>query len=49
MTFSDFNEVVPKLYIGSHPEPEDPFVMGANVLFLSRPTRLPARYHATVR
>ena len=32
MTFSDFNEVVPGLYIGSHPEPEDPFDFGATVV-----------------
>jgi protein-tyrosine phosphatase len=32
VTFSDFNAVVPKLYIGSHPEPEDPFDLGANVV-----------------
>jgi protein-tyrosine phosphatase len=32
MTFSDFAEVVPGLYIGSHPEPEDPFELGATVV-----------------
>ena len=32
MTFSDLAEVVPGLYIGSNPEPEDPFSLGANVV-----------------
>lgn len=32
MTFSDFAEVVPGLHIGSHPEPEDPFILGATVV-----------------
>lgn len=32
MTFSDYVEVVPGLYIGSHPEPEDPFELGATVV-----------------
>ena len=32
MTFSDLSEVIPGLYIGSNPEPEDPFVLGANVV-----------------
>jgi hypothetical protein len=32
VTFSDFAEVVPGLYIGSHPEPEDPFDLGATLV-----------------
>ena len=32
MTFSDFAELVPGLHIGSHPEPEDPFELGATVV-----------------
>ena len=32
VTFSDYAEVVPGLYIGSHPEPEDPFELGATVV-----------------
>lgn len=32
MTFSDFSEVVPGLHIGAHPEPEDPFELGATVV-----------------
>lgn len=32
MSFSDFAEVVPGLYIGAHPEPEDPFELGATVV-----------------
>jgi protein-tyrosine phosphatase len=32
MTFTDFVDVIPGLYIGSHPEPDDPFELGANVV-----------------
>jgi Dual specificity phosphatase, catalytic domain len=32
VTYSDFVEVIPGLYIGSHPEPEDPFDFGADVV-----------------
>jgi hypothetical protein len=32
VTFSDFNAVVPGLYIGSHPEPDDPFDLGPTVV-----------------
>lgn len=32
MTFSDYTEVEPGLFVGSHPEPEDPFELGANVV-----------------
>ena len=32
MTFSDYAEVVPGLFVGAHPEPEDPFDLGANVV-----------------
>jgi len=31
-SFSDFAEVAPGLFIGAHPEPEDPFDMGATVV-----------------
>ena len=37
MTFSDFTAVVPGLYIGSHPEPEDPFQLGATVVVCLTP------------
>ena len=47
MTFSDFAEVVPGLYIGSHPEPEDPFELGATVVVPSHPARLHARSRGT--
>ena len=32
MTFSDYAEVTPGLFVGAHPEPEDPFDLGANVV-----------------
>lgn len=32
LAFTDFAEVAPGLYLGSHPEPEDPFELGANVV-----------------
>lgn len=32
MTFTDLVEVVPGLYVGSHPEPDDPFDLGAGVV-----------------
>ena len=32
MTFSDYAEVAPGLFVGAHPEPEDPFDLGANVV-----------------
>ncbi len=32
MTFTDVVDVIPGLYIGSHPEPDDPFELGANVV-----------------
>jgi hypothetical protein len=32
VTFSDYAEVTPALFVGAHPEPEDPFVLGANVV-----------------
>jgi protein-tyrosine phosphatase len=32
MSFFDYSEVVPGLYIGAHPEPEDPFDLGADVV-----------------
>jgi protein-tyrosine phosphatase len=31
-SFSDFAEVVPGLFVGAHPEPEDPFDLGATVV-----------------
>jgi protein-tyrosine phosphatase len=37
VTFSDFTAVVPGLYIGSHPEPEDPFQLGASVVVCLTP------------
>ena len=32
VTFSDYAEVTPGLFVGAHPEPEDPFDLGANVV-----------------
>ena len=32
MTFSDYAEVTPGLFVGAHPEPEDPFDLGENVV-----------------
>jgi protein-tyrosine phosphatase len=32
LTFSDYAEVTPGLFVGAHPEPEDPFDLGANVV-----------------
>jgi hypothetical protein len=32
MSFTDFNEVLPGLYIGSNPDPEDPFTLWATVV-----------------
>lgn len=32
MAFTDFAKVVPGLYVGAHPEPEDPFELGASVV-----------------
>lgn len=32
MTFSDYAEVAPGLFIGSNPEPEDPFELGVRVV-----------------
>ena len=32
MTFRDYAEVAPGLFVGAHPEPEDPFDLGANVV-----------------
>jgi hypothetical protein len=32
MTFTDYAEVTDGLFIGSHPEPEDPFELGAHVV-----------------
>jgi protein-tyrosine phosphatase len=32
LAFTDFVELVPGLYVGAHPEPEDPFELGANVV-----------------
>lgn len=31
-SFSDFAEVAPGLFVGAHPEPEDPFDLGATVV-----------------
>ena len=32
LTFNDYAEVFPGLFVGGHPEPEDPFELGANVV-----------------
>ena len=32
MTFSDYAEIAPGLFVGGHPEPEDPFDLGATVV-----------------
>jgi protein-tyrosine phosphatase len=32
MTFSDYAELAPGLFVGAHPEPEDPFDFGATVV-----------------
>jgi protein-tyrosine phosphatase len=32
LSFNDFAELVPGLFVGSHPEPEDPFELGADVV-----------------
>ena len=32
MTFKDYAEIVPGLFVGAHPEPEDPFELGATVV-----------------
>jgi protein-tyrosine phosphatase len=32
LAFTDFAKVVPGLYVGAHPEPEDPFELGASVV-----------------
>ena len=37
MTFSDYAEVAPGLFAGSHPEPEDPFDLGADVVVCLAP------------
>ena len=31
-SFSDFAELAPGLFVGAHPEPEDPFELGATVV-----------------
>jgi protein-tyrosine phosphatase len=31
-SFSDFAEIGPGLFVGAHPEPEDPFELGASVV-----------------
>jgi protein-tyrosine phosphatase len=31
-SFSDYAEIVPGLFVGAHPEPEDPFDLGATVV-----------------
>jgi hypothetical protein len=32
VTFSDYSEVGPGLFVGAHPKPEDPFELGADVV-----------------
>jgi protein-tyrosine phosphatase len=32
LAFTDFVKLVPGPYVGAHPEPEDPFELGANVV-----------------
>jgi protein-tyrosine phosphatase len=32
VTFNDYAEVGPGLFVGAHPEPEDPFELGADVV-----------------
>ncbi len=47
-SFSDYAEIAFGLYVGAHPEPEDPFELGATVVVCLAPETSVRSVRATV-